>query len=538
MGKPALLAVEAARIQTFLTAGGRLRDLAGGSALVEAIGEEDGLLGQALKACGLKPVEPAELKGQPPGPGSFMLLRNSGGAVHGLAPDTESARRLIETLSLAVLEELPGLNLLASHVDLEGWDSAAFAAAWEKLRLHLAGQKQEPRGRTQFTPPFVARCEATGEAASGRDNNNRRLADNPKLLRESADMANSRLHGRFKAAVGDRQFPLDVDDLSGEDGGYLAVVHLDGNDIGRMLRRSGSREQDINSLLTHRRELSAGLAALSEAPARAVVQHFSGMIDGDFMEAADGRWRLRLARGFLPFRPLVMGGDDLTLVCEGRIAFPLVIQLLTEFEKLSKDVAGPLGAADGVVHACAGVAIVKKHYPFAKAYELAEDLTRLAKRKARRESGSCIDFEVVTATQHTAPEVSRGLHGIGKTRRSPHRGLTCRPYLLRDFEKLMEDAWTIHTCLPGRQVRAIADAAMDSIESADAALHHLLSQLDRGLAGLPHAMSREELRSFLGGESIFRGESTHWHDLLEVGRFFNRVEVADSDLVQSARGEA
>lgn len=538
MGKPALVAVEAARIQIFLTAGGRLRDLAGGSALVEAIGEQEGLLGQALQVCGLKPVEPADLKGQPPGPGSFMLLRNSGGAVHGLAPNTESARRLIETLSLAVLEELPGLNLLASHVELEGWDSAAFAAAWEKLRLHHAEQKQEPRGRVQFTPPFIARCVATGEAASGRDNKDKRLADNPRVLRESADRANSRLRARFQRAAGDRQFPLDVDDLSGEDGGYLAVIHMDGNDIGRMLRRSGSREQDFVSQLTRRRELSAGLAALSEAPARAVIEHFCGQIDGDIMAAADGRWKLRLARGYLPFRPLVMGGDDLTLVCEGRIAFPLVIQLLTEFEERSKKLAGTLGAADGVVHACAGVAIVKKHYPFAKAYELAEDLTRLAKKKARREAGSYIDFEVVTATQHTSPEVSRELHGVGLTRRSPHYGLTCRPYLLEEFKTLMEDAWAVHTRLPGRQVRAIADAAADSGASADSALHHLLSQLDRGLTGLPRAMSSKELQDFLGGKSIFRGETTRWNDLLEVSRFFSRAEFADSELVQTARGEA
>ncbi len=44
--------------------------------------------------------------------------------------------------------------------------------------------------------------------------------------------------------------------------------------------------------------------------------------------------------------------------------------------------------------ACAGIAIVKSHYPFARAYALAEELTRSAKSYRTKETivGSCLDW--------------------------------------------------------------------------------------------------------------------------------------------------
>jgi hypothetical protein len=101
---------------------------------------------------------------------------------------------------------------------------------------------------------------------------------------------------------------------------------------------------------------------------------------------SSGRW-------FFPFRPLVYGGDDVTFVCDGRLGVSLAVEYLTQFEAHATRELGEWSSAS------AGVAIVKAHYPFARAYGLADDLCRSAKRfraqeqeRTRREQGSYLDW--------------------------------------------------------------------------------------------------------------------------------------------------
>ncbi|MEW5941614.1 MAG: hypothetical protein AB1750_18260, partial [Chloroflexota bacterium] len=69
---------------------------------------------------------------------------------------------------------------------------------------------------------------------------------------------------------------------------------------------------------------------------------------------------------YLPFRPIIFGGDDLTFVADGRLGLDLAQRYLREFTKENLD--------DQPVFARAGVAVVKTHFPFSRAYGLAEDL--------------------------------------------------------------------------------------------------------------------------------------------------------------------
>jgi hypothetical protein len=78
----------------------------------------------------------------------------------------------------------------------------------------------------------------------------------------------------------------------------------------------------------------------------------------------------------LPFRPLVFGGDDVTFVSDGRLGLTLAARYLELFEEESRKRGLEL-------YACGGVAVVKSHYPFARAYELGGELTKAAKSVAR-----------------------------------------------------------------------------------------------------------------------------------------------------------
>jgi hypothetical protein len=107
--------------------------------------------------------------------------------------------------------------------------------------------------------------------------------------------------------------------------------------------------------------------------------------------------------------PLILGGDDLTVVCDGTKAVRFAANYLARFESFSTAEHG--GASEANAAACirqtmierqcvtasAGVAIVKPHFPFAAAHDLANDLASSAKRAKRRLGNvpaSALDFHI------------------------------------------------------------------------------------------------------------------------------------------------
>jgi len=78
----------------------------------------------------------------------------------------------------------------------------------------------------------------------------------------------------------------------------------------------------------------------------------------------------------------------LTVICDGEYAIKFTHDFLTEFENQT----ARTDIQDGIISAianeafgvprlgiCAGIAIIKPHYPFHQAYALAEDLLKSAK---------------------------------------------------------------------------------------------------------------------------------------------------------------
>jgi hypothetical protein len=82
----------------------------------------------------------------------------------------------------------------------------------------------------------------------------------------------------------------------------------------------------------------------------------------------------------IPVLPLILGGDDLTIICDGQYAIKFTEDFLTRFVEETKKPEiqhiFPKGIELGI---CAGIAIIKPHYPFHQAYHLAEQLLLSAK---------------------------------------------------------------------------------------------------------------------------------------------------------------
>ena len=152
-------------------------------------------------------------------------------------------------------------------------------------------------------------------------------------------------------------------------------------------------------------------------------------------EETAGQW-------YVPFRPIVFGGDDVTFVCDGQLGLSLVLTYLKAFETqtvglFEKPKADATDRRKSAT-ACAGIAIVKTHYPFARAYALAEELCASAKR-------ICRDREVSGLDWHFALSGLAGDIGDIRLREYTARegSLTLRPVTIGRETGLEQQSWLV-----------------------------------------------------------------------------------------------
>jgi hypothetical protein len=298
--------------------------------------------------------------------------------------------------------------------------------------------KDIERAKFQRTPSspllgisVTASCRVTGLPAVGFDAKDLStpLSRMVKRWRDKsvADKAKDRWRD-FLPDAGRFGFPVDLDDLGRTHGdtSLVGVVHVDGNGIGRLIADWLQPDLGDNAVVDGVREWSAALDKTGRDALRAVVTRIVNAIDD---KGRIGREIPNLAfdlvdDGLLPIRPVILGGDDLTFLCDGRIALDLAATTMSAFETT-------LIPHLGNISACAGVAIVPSHAPFNRAYELAESLTSSAKRgrSEKQDSGGWIDWHI-GAPQPGETVASMRSKDYAYSSGGKSVELTCRPYRL------------------------------------------------------------------------------------------------------------
>lgn len=433
---------EAKSIQAFIVAGGRLRDVVGGSALVdELVGEAargPSLLDEVLAAAGLvcagaAPEGPsdAEGRGAAAGPYRVEVLRRAAGAfslVAAGAPAGQRLRHAADLWRLALAFRAPGLAFVDAFGEGADAPSAVSAAAAALLaRRSLKAPDLPP------PPPLAARVPRTGGAARGlaAETEAAEPAD-ATLLAKKRFRDSARVLRRFSgpdARAGD--WPFDLGDLfaRGQERRTVAVIQADGNRLGQVLidlidslRRGDGAATSPSATSGAAASRSAGGLTPAEVAYCDGLLCFSREIDSltrAAMQAATERHVVsgRTPAGVFPARPLLQGGDDVSLIIRGDIALAWCETFLTTFEELAAtrlralltDVG--LSAEVPAMTACAGVAFVGVNQPFLQAHELADSLCRHAKSvakaglearlgaaaAARAAVPSCLSFHRVTS---------------------------------------------------------------------------------------------------------------------------------------------
>lgn len=356
-------------IQRFLFASGKLRDMLGGSELLDYLCADGGLLDQTLEALDLAPSAP----------------RRAGGAFYLLFRQRSDAVRLRDAWRLACARWLPGVERVDA---LSEGESAreAIAAGLEQLRqarnqlradLPRPGPLAERSPRTALAAVERRQGESL-DAATLRQRSFVRPADGQTLAQRFLDEDGYLWPVDFEEnSPADKRFPLGERRLVG-------LLHADGNGLGELLRtlNEACAGADDSTYVRLYRSFSEGLAEATQAAAR---------------QASREVLLPNACEQVLPARPLVLGGDDLTILLRADLALPFAREFLAAFEQHSRQsmqalrrafeeagLGAQAQALPDCLTACAGLCFMKCSQPFKAGHDLAESLCKRAKSASRK----------------------------------------------------------------------------------------------------------------------------------------------------------
>jgi len=216
-------------------------------------------------------------------------------------------------------------------------------------------------------------------------------------------------------------FTDQLEDLGQKKGqeNFIAIVHIDGNEMSKRFR-------DTNSL-GDRRKLSVSVKNATIDSFKEMLQKLIEKIP-ELQKSEEFEFKKDGLKTILPLRPIIIGGDDITFVCDGRLGVWLAQIFLEIFEKKK--------ASDGkYLSACAGVSITKTKYPFYRGYRISEELLKSAKKKRLESggSGSWLDFHLSYGGVSGSLEQIRNKHY-----ETSEGSLIMRPYSLTDLKELLK----------------------------------------------------------------------------------------------------
>ena len=188
----------------------------------------------------------------------------------------------------------------------------------------------------------------------------------------------------FGISLSDKQIAYDIEKITGKNN-WIAVIHADGNGIGNIVRAVAANKDDMKT--------------------------FSGMLDDITKIAANKAFDAIKGKfdksGIIPLRPVVLSGDDMTLICRADLAIDYTKCFIEKFEEESKKQFEKISLnktenqqkINQGLTVCAGIAFVKSSYPFHYSVHLAEILCSRAKRAAKKIdealAPSCLMFHKV-----------------------------------------------------------------------------------------------------------------------------------------------
>ena len=298
-------------------------------------------------------------------------LLNAAGNIR-FKTDKTTAEKIFKDYHNFLLEKAPGVPFSQAVVVIEkGKEYEAIQKLDEKLR----GQRNKPQYAFDLGLMTRSKYRRTGGATIPNHKDDDKqfydLITGTKYFNRNGNKL------KEKIKIDNIKFPSEFKEIAkGNTHRWMAVIHIDGNGMGLMIKsilENSDSGNKFNNLQDFSKKVSQStINALNKAINKTIMPYKND-------------------NNLLPMRPIIIGGDDLTIIVRADLAIKFTQVYLQEFENQTKD--NGINEGKGLT-AAAGIAFVKEKFPFHYAVNLAEDLTSYAKNKSNREK-SCLHFHLV-----------------------------------------------------------------------------------------------------------------------------------------------
>lgn len=366
---------EAKSIQDYLFSSGKMRDVVTASERLDNLidSNQASLLYAVLDSAELDhdllDMEKEDTEG------CIHFIRCKGGAFYAYCRDKSKLLALRSAWSLAILQLFPGLvqcDALVSAEELDdalqkGHEQLAQARNKPAITLPLATAISQRSSRTGKQAVKISHREAGNETdALDIDTQMHRAYANASLKKASLALQDKFTPAHLGVSL---KYESSFDTFEKRD---LALIHIDGNGLGLLLialkkQLEGKSEQQYRQAF---RRFSAALEAATQAAAKEATAKVLPIVKSD-------------EKSLVALRPIVLGGDDVTLFIKAEAALEFAETFCMAFARHSTielaplvneypDVPNQLSASGAIVYH-------KVNHPFMQMHHLVEDMCAYAK---------------------------------------------------------------------------------------------------------------------------------------------------------------
>lgn len=327
------------------------------------------------------------------------ILRNAGGNIRINFNDENTVKKFTREFPKIIMQEAYGIVISQAIVTYD--DNNNYLDKVDELEQKLKAARNKMNYPLDAKLALIKQAPRTGKPAFEKQD--KAFYDKASWQKLGSDASGwlEMLLDKMgqKGRKYSNNFTRDMSEMSNNKN-KIAIIHADGNSMGLMLQ-----EMKKSLVSTPTKEIQDAYKELSsqivKATNSAVQQAFEEIFEEDINSSlVDNMFKI-------PFRPAIIGGDDVTVICNANKALSFTKRYLELFEEKTKNNFATLVKSykltkfSNGLTACAGIAYCNEKFPFHYAVDVAEALCDRAKEASGRKA-SCLLFHNIQGSAFTS----------------------------------------------------------------------------------------------------------------------------------------
>lgn len=304
----------------------------------------------------------------------YLVIFFGGGNIKIIFKDPQNAKKFVEDLQRCFIKEAPSASFSNVIYKFEGTFTNGIIENAEKELQRIKLSKKT--ALSVNTNPVFLLCERCRKYPANEIKTHEYLCLNcfsslktyENYKNENNEILLKDFYNKFLNKF-NAKFEDDFDKIRDEKR-FLAVITMDGNDFGERIKEMTQDKKDDDCV--------QALRDFSKSLNRNIVDALINSLCG-IIESKDGK---------APFRPIIIGGDDICLTLAANSSFKFVQNFIREIT------GNEFFKNNGLTYSI-GISITKSHFPFYFSHRISEQLVKNAKIGKKGENINMLDWDIL-----------------------------------------------------------------------------------------------------------------------------------------------